>query len=201
MPKITKNSMDETIKYDVLQTPDHINLSNVIKIDEHVFEDNYKFIHCYVSMSDIKQYGLPIDANPREPSRVSVVNQMINTIRDNPDKFHHWNNGISLVCTKLNYNKDTQVLHVEFNEGDGICNGGHTYFAIVKAAKPKCTLAWAALIRLVYEVDPLLCPKCGAQMKIISFINQNDVIEKILRHCGLWNATVARPPPSVILAA
>jgi hypothetical protein len=61
---------------------------------------------------------------------------------------------------------------------------------------------WAMLIRRVYEVDPLACPKCGGAMKIISFIErcQQDVIERILRHCGLWEGPVrtpagARPPP------
>jgi hypothetical protein len=36
------------------------------------------------------------------------------------------------------------------------------------------------LIKRVYEVDPLCCPKCGGMMKIISFIerNQSEVIEK-----------------------
>jgi hypothetical protein len=29
---------------------------------------------------------------------------------------------------------------------------------------------WAMLIKRVYEVDPLACPKCGAAMKVISFI-------------------------------
>jgi hypothetical protein len=29
---------------------------------------------------------------------------------------------------------------------------------------------WAEMIRKVYEVDPLLCPTCGGQMSIISFI-------------------------------
>jgi len=28
---------------------------------------------------------------------------------------------------------------------------------------------WAEMIRKVYEVDPLLCPSCGAQMTIVSF--------------------------------
>ena len=34
-------------------------------------------------------------------------------------------------------------------------------------------------------------------MKIISFIEkcQPEVIEKILRHCGLWKEIVLRPPP------
>lgn len=58
---------------------------------------------------------------------------------------------------------------------------------------------WAALIKQVYEVDPLVCPKCGGQMKIISFIDrhQREVIEKILRHCELWEEAPARAPPSV----
>ncbi len=31
-------------------------------------------------------------------------------------------------------------------------------------------LSWAKLIRRVYEVDPLLCPFCGAEMKVLAFI-------------------------------
>jgi len=56
---------------------------------------------------------------------------------------------------------------------------------------------WAALIRQVYEVDPLVCPKCGGTMKILSFIerHQSEVIEQILRHCGLWEEAPARAPP------
>ncbi len=30
-------------------------------------------------------------------------------------------------------------------------------------------LTWSKLIRRVYEVDPLLCPFCGAEMKILAF--------------------------------
>ena len=43
--------------------------------------------------------------------------------------------------------------------------------------------AWAALIRRVYETDPLTCPRCGAKMKVVSFIetHQGEVIDKILR--------------------
>jgi hypothetical protein len=53
------------------------------------------------------------------------------------------------------------------------------------------------LIKRVYEVDPLCCPHCGGQMKVVAFIEppQGEVIEKILRHCGLWQASSPRPPP------
>jgi hypothetical protein len=54
------------------------------------------------------------------------------------------------------------------------------------------------LIKRVYETDPLACPKCGGQMKVIAFIEppQGEVIEKILRHCGLWNPSSPRAPPA-----
>jgi len=61
----------------------------------------------------------------------------------------------------------------------------------------KRRMTWAALIKSVYEVDPLQCPNCGGRMKIISFIEkcQPAVIEKILKHCGMWKEAVQRPPP------
>ena len=33
-----------------------------------------------------------------------------------------------------------------------------------------CNKSWARLIKKIYEVDPLICPKCGGQMRIIAFI-------------------------------
>jgi hypothetical protein len=35
-----------------------------------------------------------------------------------------------------------------------------------------------------YEVDPLACPKCQGKMSIISFIENEEVIRKILEHLG-----------------
>ena len=59
------------------------------------------------------------------------------------------------------------------------------------------------LIKRIYEVDPLECGQCGGEMKIISFIerDQRPVIERILRHCGLWEGPIRtlanqRGPPS-----
>jgi hypothetical protein len=60
--------------------------------------------------------------------------------------------------------------------------------------------AWARLIKQVYEVDPLLCPRCAGPMRIIAFIEQPEVIAKILTHLGLWPAC-AHSPPAPALAA
>ncbi|MDI6775970.1 MAG: hypothetical protein QMD03_01820 [Syntrophales bacterium] len=53
---------------------------------------------------------------------------------------------------------------------------------------------WARLIQKIYEVDPLVCPKCQGTMRIISFIEDRAVIRAILKHLGLWLVR-ARPPP------
>jgi len=53
---------------------------------------------------------------------------------------------------------------------------------------------WARLIQKIYEVDPLTCPKCFGKMKVISVIEDEDVIKKILKHLGLWQVK-PRPPP------
>jgi len=63
--------------------------------------------------------------------------------------------------------------------------------------RSRSSQTWAMLITQVYEIDPLACPECGGQMKVIAFIEppQADVIEKILRHCELWNVSSPRAPP------
>jgi len=56
--------------------------------------------------------------------------------------------------------------------------------------------SWARLIQKIYEVDPLVCPKCQGTMRIISFIEAPSVIRDILNHLGLWLLR-ARPPPKI----
>ena len=53
---------------------------------------------------------------------------------------------------------------------------------------------WARLIQKIYETDPLCCPKLSGKMKILSFIEDPEVIKKILKHLGLWDIK-ARPLP------
>jgi len=56
--------------------------------------------------------------------------------------------------------------------------------------------AWARLIYRVYEVDPLVCPRCSAEMRVIAVINDKGVIRSILEHLKLWNPRPSnRSPP------
>ena len=64
--------------------------------------------------------------------------------------------------------------------------------------RSRASQIWAMLIKRVYEIDPLACSRCSGQMKIVAFVEppQGDVIEKILRHCGLWCPASPRAPPA-----
>ncbi len=53
---------------------------------------------------------------------------------------------------------------------------------------------WARLIQKIYQIDPLSCPKCQGLMKIISFIEDELLIKKILVHLGLWDIRNQDPP-------
>jgi hypothetical protein len=51
------------------------------------------------------------------------------------------------------------------------------------SAEPNASRAcWARLLRKVFEVDPLICPRCGAEMKVIAVLTEPKVVDKILRH-------------------
>ena len=54
------------------------------------------------------------------------------------------------------------------------------------------------MIRKVFEVDPLLCPACGGQVFIISFIEDHKVIDKIIFHLKLTFMAERLPPPQAV---
>jgi hypothetical protein len=59
---------------------------------------------------------------------------------------------------------------------------------------------WARLLRKIFEVDPLVC-QCGARMRIVSFITDPRVVDRILRHresqrCQAKDPFEPRAPPN-----
>jgi len=50
------------------------------------------------------------------------------------------------------------------------------------------------MIRKIYEVDPLICPRCGGRMKVIAFLSDYAVVDKIINYLKL-TFVVDKPPP------
>lgn len=58
--------------------------------------------------------------------------------------------------------------------------------------------SWARLLRKILEVDPLLCPRCWIEMKIVAVILDPAIVDQILRHlahAGTKDPFEERPPP------
>ena len=68
------------------------------------------------------------------------------------------------------------------------------------AQRRRLRRAWAQMIRRIYEVDPLTC-RCGAQMRIVAFILDPQVLTKILRHIASAHTARERAPPASALAS
>ncbi len=62
---------------------------------------------------------------------------------------------------------------------------------------------WAACIKRIYEINPLECPKCKAQMRIVAFIQDALSIKDIMKSQGTPDFFIRRslgivgqaPPP------
>jgi hypothetical protein len=55
------------------------------------------------------------------------------------------------------------------------------------------------MIRKVYEVDPMICLKCGGLMKVVAFITEVAVMDRIIDHLKL-TFVAAKPPRSHVFA-
>jgi hypothetical protein len=61
--------------------------------------------------------------------------------------------------------------------------------------RPIPSRGWAEMIRKVYEVDPMVCPRCGGQMKVIAFLTDYAVVDRIIDHLKLTFVADKPPPP------
>ena len=58
---------------------------------------------------------------------------------------------------------------------------------------------WAVLLARIYDCFPLLCPRCGTEMRLVAFLTEPPSVEPILAHLGLPTeppqVAPARGPP------
>ena len=75
---------------------------------------------------------------------------------------------------------------------------GEPEFHIIEDDTPRSlNRSWARLIQKIYEVNPLVCPKCGEEMRIIAFIEDYKVVKKVLDWLNIYEFERKRPPPKV----
>jgi len=55
--------------------------------------------------------------------------------------------------------------------------------------------SWGRMIARVYQVDPLVCTRCGKRMSILASVTDQAAIGRILDHLGLSTPEAEKPPP------
>ena len=72
---------------------------------------------------------------------------------------------------------------------------------LADAAEALRRRSWARLLRKVFEVDPLLCPRCGETMVVVAVITDWVIVDRIARHvrerelASVHEEASARDPP------
>jgi len=59
----------------------------------------------------------------------------------------------------------------------------------------RCSPSWARLIAKVFQVDPLVCRRCGGPLKVVAYITDSLAIRQILEHLDL--SPPEKPPPDI----
>ena len=71
-------------------------------------------------------------------------------------------------------------------------------FIIIEQESPRVPRrGWAEMIKKVYEVNPLACPKCRGEMRIIAFLTDYAVVDRIIHHLKLTFVAERPPPPQM----
>ena len=89
------------------------------------------------------------------------------------------------------------------NRSRGLYRDGHRAVAAGEEADadtpcPPSRASWARMLRRVFEIE-LLCPRCGTELAVISFVTEPATIDRILTHmseAGFEPLFDARAPPA-----
>ena len=114
---------------------------------------------------------------------------------------------IASICSHIPNKNEQMVRYLGFYSN--VCRGRRKKKGITESEyvieddsyNKGCSRSWARLIKKIYEVDPLICPKCGGDMRIIAFIEDYKVIRKILDYLGIDEFKRDRPPPKRLAVA
>lgn len=145
----------------------------------------YTIHHFYLRCKDVGQDSVPfpLDANPRHPQMNAQVGAMRDTLNENPRDFVNRNNGIVVLAsnvetTDVAKDEDTEgVAKFRFENGEGVCNGGHTLLAIQKYGDVAGAVVHAEVIELE-DVEAKTTSRRREISKIADARNNNNQLQE-----------------------
>ena len=137
MPGLIPKTTNAGTRYSVVEVPSKIKYSYFSSQDCGLVDGENRYWTLYLPMSEVREKCFPLNANPRKPNSIGsnestdIVVKMRSTISNYPEKFVRLNNGLTCVCSSLSIDSSTKTVTIDWKEGEGILNGGHTYLSLV----------------------------------------------------------------------
>jgi len=137
MTQLTEKTTNQGSIYKVVKVPSSVSYQYFTAEDCGKVDGENNYWTIYLPMSEVRNKCFPLNANPRKPNTIGsnestdIVVRMRNTLSQNPNKFVRLNNGLTCVCSSLSIDKETNTVTINWGEGEGILNGGHTYLSII----------------------------------------------------------------------
>jgi hypothetical protein len=125
------------------------------KVDIHKFR--------FAGTQSLLKEDLPLSNNPREPGESKAVKAMKKTLEEKNKcgYFHLFNNGLTIIAKSLTHDSINGTVTLEFDhDKQGVCNGGHTYYAIKRGILGKYIKS-----EFFVNVEVMVLPKMSADDK------------------------------------
>ncbi len=130
-------------------------------------------------------------SEPTEAERIDAMEFVARVLVQIPDPRRHLVRYYGAYSNASRGKRKKAAAPAEPSPPDEAPEDAATPHGPYRAALRRC---WAELIRRVYEVDPLVCPECGSEMRVIGFITHPALIGRILDHLRRRDK-IPRPPP------
>jgi hypothetical protein len=137
------------------------------------------------------------DVNPREVKRKSAIwNAIIQTLREDPDRFHERNRGITIVADTLTYDDKRHEVILELNDHKqhGVVDGAHTLDAIIESQKtPESDGSAYVFIKVLVGIEASQISEIAGGLNTSQQVDLKS-LENLREHFSALQETIAGEP-------
>jgi hypothetical protein len=121
---------------------------------------------------------------PRHPERTVLYRVL----------FHYFDRFLTEYESR--FEKQSGVIAAIQTFGNKINFHPHLHFLVTEGGVDEAGL-FHKVPRNSNEVDPMVCPQCGGTMKVIAFLTDYVVVDRIIDHLKLTFVAERPPPPQI----
>lgn len=138
------------------------------------------------------------EVNPREVNRRSgVYREIVETLKDEPERFHERNRGITIVAEDISFDDKRQevVLQLKSPSVHGVVDGAHTLDAILETQKQPPENGWPAhvFVKVVIGIEADQIAEIAGGLNTSQQVDLKS-LENLRQHFDSLQKVIAKEP-------